>query len=404
MKLLSKMATAVRSIWLSSQQAAQISPMGVSSDAGELVTESSVLGLNAVWACVNLLSGTIASLPMMVYRTDSAGNRTIARDHPMFSLLHDSPNYDQTALDFWEFMQAALELWGNAYARKVFGSMGQLVALEPINPAAMSVRRLTSGSIEYRWTDAGRSFVGSDVDVFHIRGFGGNPLGGMSVLAFGRNTFGRARAIEKSAGATFANGLRPSGVLTFDEFLTAENRAIAQTDLIGQFVGAQNSGRPMILEGGTKWQPLTLNPEDAQMLESQKHSVDDICRMFGVPPFVIGHSGGDHMGTSLEQQVIALVIFNLRRRLKRNEMAVQKQLLTDQDRAEGVIVEVNLDALLRGDSAARNAFYAGGLQNGWLTINEVRALENRPPVAGGEVPRMQMQNVPITEAGKQPAA
>lgn len=403
MSLLRKMADTIRSFWVSSPQAAIQAGFSQRSDAGETVNEGSALSLNAVWACVNLLSGTIASLPMMVYRTDGLGNRTVARDHPLFYMLHDSPNYDQTALDFWEYMQAALELWGNAYARKVFGSIGQLVAIEPINPALMMVRRLPNGTIEYRWTDNGRENVGTDRDVFHIRGFGGNPLGGMSVLAFGRNTFGRARAIEKSAGATFANGLRPSGVLVFDEFLTAENREIAETRLVEKFVGSQNAGRPMILEGGTKWQPLTINPEDAQMLESQKHSVDEICRMFGVPPFVIGHSGGDHMGTSLEQQVIALVIFNLRRRLKRNEMAVQKQLLTAKDRADGFIVEVNLDALLRGDSAARNTFYAGGLQNGWLTINEVRALENRPPVPGGEVPRMQMQNVPITEAGKQPA-
>jgi HK97 family phage portal protein len=293
-----------------------------------------------------------------------------------------------------------LELWGNAYALKEVGSDGRIVALVPILPSSVSVRRLVSGAIEYRWSMDGKSHVQTDEAMFHIRGFGGNPLGGMSPLAFGRNTFGRARSIEKSAGAMFANGLRPSGVLTFADFLTAENRAIAEQSMVAKFMGAQNAGRPMVLEGGTKWESLQINPEDAQMLESQKHSVDDICRMFGMPPYLIGHSGSDHMGTGLEQQTLSFIQFNLRRRLKRIEMAAEKQLLTPKDLADGVKIEFSIEGLLRGDSAARTAFYAAALTNGWMTINEVRALENMPPVVGGEVPRMQMQNVPITEAGK----
>jgi HK97 family phage portal protein len=394
------MAHHVRSFWISDPKSSAITMRSSSSDAGESVTEFSVLSLNAAWACVNLIAGTIGSLPLMVYRTDGGGHRTPANDHALYRLLHDQPNFDQTALDFWEFQQASLELWGNAYARKVIGSMGQLVALVPIMPAAMSVRRLASGAIEYRWSDNGRSYTANDTEIFHIRGFGGNPLGGMSVMTFGRNTFGRARAIERSSGSMFANGMRPSGVLTFSEFLTPENRDIAETRLVEKFIGAQNAGKPMILEGGAKWEQLTLKPEDAQMLESQKHSVDDICRMFSVQPYLIGHSGADHMGTGLEQQIIAFVTFTLRRRLRRIEMAAMQQLLTPADRAAGIIIEFNLDGLLRGDTAARYAAYASGLANGHIVINEVRKLENRAPVEGGDVPRMQIQNVPITDAVK----
>lgn len=377
-------------------------PDSMRGDAGEIVTDNTALSLSAVWACVNLLAGTIASLPLMVYRTDAQGSRTVAKDHKLYRVLHDSPNFDQTAVDFWEFASASLELWGNAYAR-IERNAGQVSGLHPIAPSLVSVRRLSNGDIEYRWTEEGKSYVETDGAILHVRGFGGNPLGGMSTLHFGRNTFSLARATDRSAAGMFRNGLRPSGVLTFPEWLSEEHRAIAESKLTEKFLGAMNAGRPLILEGGTKWDQLTISPEDAQMLESRGFSVEEICRFFGVPPFMIGHTEKTtSWGTGLEQQTLGFQKFTLRRRLKRIEQALEKQLLTPQDRAAGVTVEFNLEGLLRGDSAARASFYQSGLTNGWMTINEVRGLENLPPVDGGDVPRMQMQNVPITEAGKQP--
>lgn len=370
-------------------------------DAGEVVTDDSVLSLSAVWACVNLLAGTIASLPLMVYRTDAKGERTVARDHKLYRVLHDSPNFDQTAVDFWEFVCASIELWGNAYAR-IERSGGNITGLHPIAPSLVSVRRLSSGTIEYRWTEDGRAYVETDRTVLHIRGFGGNPLGGMSTLHFGRNSFSLARAIDRSAGGMFKNGLRPSGVLTFEKWLSPEQRALSEEKLTEKFLGAMNAGRPLILEGGTKWEQLTITPEDAQMLESRGFSIEEICRFFGVPPHMVGHTDkATSWGTGLEQQTLGFQKFTLRRRLKRIEQALEKQLLTPLDRAAGLTIEFNLEGLLRGDSESRAAFYQSGLANGWMTINEVRALENLPAVQGGEVPRMQMQNVPITEAGKQ---
>jgi HK97 family phage portal protein len=157
-----------------------------------------------------------------------------------------------------------------------------------------------------------------------------------------------------------------------------------------------------VLEGGTNWVPFTINPDDAQMLESRRFSVEEICRFFGVPPHMVGHTEkSTSWGTGLEQQTLAFQKFTLRRRIKRIEQALMKQLLTPAERARGLMIEFNLEGLLRGDSKSRADFYQSGLQNGWLTINEVRGLENKPPVAGGNVPRMQMQNVPITEAGNQ---
>ncbi|WP_406871613.1 phage portal protein [Aminobacter sp. P9b] len=373
-------------------------------DAGETVTESSVMALSAVWSCVNLLSGTISSLPLMVYRTGKKGAREVAKDHSLYRILHDSPNYDQTALDFWDFICASIELWGNGYA-KIERNGGLVAALVPIRPNSMYVRRLQNGDIEYRWTDDGKAYVATDREMLHIRGPGGSPLGGMSTLEFGRNAFSLARAADKSASGMFANGLRPSGVLTFDKFLSAENREIAETKLAQKFVGAVNAGRPMVLEGGTKWEKLTINPDEAQMLESRAFSVEEICRFFNVPPVMIGHtSKTTSWPTGVEQQGLILQKFTLRRRLKRIEQALMKQLLTPADRAAGVTIEFNLEGLLRGDTASRSAFYTAMLNAGVFTINYVRSLENLPPIEGGDVPRMQMQNVPITEAGKETEA
>lgn len=369
--------------------------------AGEIVTDGSALSLSAVWACVNLLAGTIASLPLMVYRTDSNGKRTVARDHPLYRVLHDSPNYDQTAVDFWEFVSASIELWGNAYAR-IERRGDQVTGLHPVAPNLVSVRRLKNGSIEYRWTEDGQAFVETDATMLHIRGFGGNPLGGMSTLQFGRNSFSLAQATERAASGMFKNGLRPSGVLTFEAWLSPEQRDLAETKLTEKFLGAVNAGRPLVLEGGTKWEQLTISPEDAQMLESRGFGIEEICRFFGVPPHMVGRTEkSTSLGTGLEQQTLGFQKFTLRRRLKRIEQALEKQLITPQDRAAGITIEFNLEGLLRGDSAARASFYQSGLSNGWMTINEVRALENMPPVNGGDVPRMQMQNVPITQAGQQ---
>lgn len=378
-------------------------PDGMKGDAGEIVNDQSALALSAVWACVNLLSGTIASLPLMVYRTDGQGSRTVARDHPLYRVLHDSPNFDQTAVDFWEFVCASIELWGNAYAR-IERSAGRVTGLVPIAPALVSVRRLQNGTIEYRWTEDGKAFVETDRTMLHIRGFGGNPLGGMSTLHFGRNVFSLARAETRAAGGMFANGLRPSGVLTFESWLTPEQRALSETKLTEKFLGAMNAGRPLVLEGGTKWEQLTISPEDAQMLESRGFSVEEICRFFGVPPFMVGHTEkSTSWGTGLEQQTLGFQKFTLRRRLKRIEQAIQKQLLTPAERSQGLVVEFNLEGLLRADSKGRAGFYQQMTAIGAMTINEVRSLENLPPVEGGDVPRMQMQNVPITQAGQQPA-
>lgn len=358
------------------------------------------IGIAATWACVNLYAGTIASLPAMVYRIVD-GIRVVDKSHWLYSLIHDSPNQYQTASDFWEFMVGAIELHGNAYAEKRMGG-GGVSSLRPVRPDLMSVRKLSGGDLEYSWTEDGQQFVRRSGQMLHIRGAGGGYLGGASPLAVCRSSFGAALSVEKAAGGMFAKGAMPSGTLTPDRALTPEQMREASAMIQDKFMGALNAGRPMVLNHGMKWEQLTINPEDAQMLETRRFSVEEICRIFGVPPHMIGHTeNSTSWGTGLEQQTLGFQKFALGRRLNRIEQAIEKQLLTDADRAAGVNVEFSVEGLLRSDSAARSSFYQTMTQIGAMTINEVRAKENLPPVAGGDQPRMQMQNVPITQAGQE---
>lgn len=395
--------------WVLDRKGVELQPKieaGYASGGGVLVTNSSAMSLSAVTACTELLSGTISSLPLQVFRTDSNGYRRVYREHPLYPILHDAPNYDQTSLDFLDGVSTAIELRGNGLAAKKFGTGGSIVALRPIHPDAWNVRRLSSGVLEYRWTEDGRrSFVGTDRDVLHVRGPGGDPLSGLSRLEIARKTLSAAMYAEDAASKMFENGLKPSAVIKFKDWLTPEQRVLAEKNLVDKYMGAINAGKPFVAEGGVEYQPLSITPEDAQMLETRSFNVEEICRFFGVPPVMIGHSGASTAWpTSVEQQVLVFQKFTLRRRLKRIEKAMMQQLLTPQDRAQGVIIEFNLEGLLSGDSASRSAFYGEGLRNGWMTINEVRGRENLPRVDGGDTPRMQMQNVPITQDPQAPGS
>lgn len=367
--------------------------------SGETIDGGDVLALSTALACTKLLSDTIASLPLGVYRDLGNGHAEPMVDHPLWRLLHRAPNAEQTVVDFWGGGCTSLELRGNMVTRKVRGVSGNVVALLPLAWDYLRVWRRDDGALRYTF---GEEEYGAD-DVLHIRGFGGAPEGGLSTIALACETFASAKAVNRAAGKVFANGVRASGVLMLEDSLSGPERSELEDILGSKFAGAQNAGRPMILDRGMKWQALSINPDEAQMLESRRFSVEEVCRIFGVPPHMVGHTEkSSSWGTGIEAQTTGFLKFTLRSRLKRIETALEQQLLTPDDIARGVSIQFNLEGLLRADSAGRTAFYSSGLQNGWLTINEVRAKEGLPPVAGGDVPRMQVQNVPITEAGAGP--
>ena len=396
MSVIGNVLSYFRQLWVGTPSS---NPQGGRSDAGEYVEECDVLALSAAWACLRLISGTIASLPLVVYRPTASGHPVVAKEHPLYRLLHRAPNPEQTVMDFWEGAIASIELKGNAIALKQRSVSGAIIGLEPMAWDHVSTRRRSdTDEIEYEYK--GKRYAADDI--LHIRGFGGSPLGGLSTIAMGVATFGMAKAINRSAAKMFASGVRSSGILTKEGTpFTAPQRAEAERLLREKYVGAMNAGVPMLLDNGLKWEALSINPDDAQMLESRAFSVEEVCRMFGVPPHMIGHTDkSTSWGTGLEQQTLGFQKFALRPRLKRIETALEQQLLTPADIAAGVTIEFNLEGLLRGDTVSRFQSYQTGLQNGIYTINEVRAKEGLPPVEGGDVPRMQMQNVPITQAGQ----
>jgi HK97 family phage portal protein len=367
------------------------------SSSGVCVTDQSALTLSAFFACLRLISSTIGSLPFPVFRRDSQGVAQPATDLPLYKVLHDSPNADQTPVDYWEFAAISLLMRGNHFALKIKEG-SRLISLEPVRPDIVSVTRNDDGSLRYRWAVGRETYDLGEEDVFHVRGFGGGPLGGLSVLSYARESLGIAIAAERAAGSMFANGARPSGVLKFKEWLDADKRPQARADIEEQFTGAVNAGRPFILEGGSEWQQISLNADDAQLLQSRGWSVEDICRWLGVPPPMIGHAGtATNWPTGVEQQMLNFRTFTLNPHLRRIEQAVRKQLLTPAERAQGVFAEFNLEGLLRADSQARVNFYRGMTQIGAMTRNEVRAKENLPPIDGGDVITIQSQNVPLDQ-------
>lgn len=354
-----------------------------------------ILGLATTWACVNFIAGTIASLPLTIYRKGKGGVPVEATDHPLYRLLHNRPNFDQSAFDFWEYVAASIELHGNAFAEKTFASGNRVISLTPVRPDIMSVRRLASGDIEYSWSEDGKARVVTQERMVHIRGFGGSPLGGLSPLAVCRKAFSTAASVEDAASKIFANGVMSSGILTKDGTpLRPEQRAELERLLQEKYIGAVNAGRPMLLDGGLSWQALSIDPGDAEMLESRKFGVEEICRIFDVPPHLVGHTEGNtQLGSSIKEQTQGFIKFKMRKRLKRIESAVEMQLLTRADIEAGVSIEFNIEGFLRGDSQGRAEFY--DKMKPFMTINQVRALEGWPPVPGGDQIYRQMQDEPL---------
>lgn len=378
--------------------------LGVSgfSESGESINAISAMQVSTVWACVRRISGAISSLPVSVVRTSADGVPEEVPGHYLNRILQHSPNADQTALDFFDFMAGAIELHGDGIARKLRGSSGQIIGLEPLIPSTVARTRLPNGKIKYAWTSEGRTFSETEENVLHIRGPGGSALGGLSAISYGRDAIGISRSAERTQSRLFRQGMKSTVAIIFDKWLADDQRNKARTRMSDDFAGVENSGKPIVLEGGTKIEKLNISPVDAEILLTRGFAVEEICRFFDMPPVMIGHtSKTTSWPAGVEQQFLIFLQLCLRTRVKRIEMAMEKQLLTPAEFARGLRIRFNFEALLRADSAGRAAFYQIMTQIGGLTINEMRALEGRKPVPGGDIVLVQMQNIPLSEAGKQ---
>jgi HK97 family phage portal protein len=372
------------------------------SAAGKRVSPETVLNLATAWSCIRLLSETIGTLPLQVYRRDGE-TKTVDRDNPLYALLHDSPNADQTAAEFIEAIVACLCLWGNFYAEKIyFGE--RLIAIQQLRPDLVTVKRNARNRRVYGYRGGDRYREIDEDKVFHVRGFGVGGDVGLSPIGYARQTMGNALAADETAGETFRNGLQLSGFIKEAQGTRATPEQRKELlKLFEDFMGSKNAGKVMPLPHGFEFSSITMNPEDAQLLETRRFHVEEICRWYRVPPFMIGHTEkSTSWGTGLEQQMIGFLTFSLRPYLTRIEQAIKKQLIPVGQRAK-VYAEFNLEGLLRADSQGRAALLSALGQNGYITRNEGRALDNRAPMPGGDVLTVQSNLVPLDQLGQQDA-
>lgn len=399
MSILSTMANWFRGNATAQRSGVQSSlPTSTAYEDAPAVGPDSALQVSTVWACVKLLVETIASLPLFVYVTDSKGQRKLARDERLYTVLHDTPNRRQTSQEFWEFMLLNLFLRGNAYARVERDARGEVFALWPLAADQVQVKALPDGSLVYAYTIDSETLIFGEEDILHIRGIG-NGIVGLSPLDYMRASVGLAIRAQDHTNKTFRKNARRPGILMTDKVLTEQQREAVKRNF-GDIV----TGKDMelyVLEASMKFDALGMSPADLQLLETRRFAVEDLARWFGVPSVLINDtSKTTTWGTGVEQIVEGWYKFTLRPQLERIEQAIGRRVLTSGQRAKGLHAEFSFDALLRASLKDRMEIYAKAAQNGLKTRNECRQLENDPPIEGGDVLTAQSNLVPIDMLGK----
>ena len=358
------------------------------SAAGAKVNEFTAMQTTAVYACVRILAESIAGLPLHLYEYRGNGKERVP-GHPLYFLLHDSPNPEMTSFIFRETAMIHLLLWGNSYAQILRDGRGRVMGLYPLLPNRMSVGRDESGEIVYTYTPMSesnphlkgqRQITLRREDVLHIPGLGFDGLVGYSPIAMAKNAIGIALATEEYGAAFFKNGARPGGVLEHPGVLKDPSKLRESWHAV--YGGTMNTGRIAVLEEGVKYQQIAIPPEEAQFLETRKFQIDEIARLYRVPPHMIGDLEKSSFN-NIEQQSLEFVKYTLNPWVVRWEQSLQKALLTDKERKE-YFIRFKVDGLLRGDYKSRMEGYAIGRQNGWLSANDIRSLEDLNPIEGEE--------------------
>ncbi len=379
--------------------------------SGKTVTERSAMQMTAVYSCVRILAEAIAGLPLHLYRYGENGSKEKAIDHPLYALLHDEPNPEMTSFVFRETLMTHLLLWGNAYAQIIRNGKGEVVALYPLMPNRMTVDRDEQGQLYYEYQtsqDDAHTMKGSVVrlsprDVLHVPGLGFDGLVGYSPIAMAKNAIGLAIATEEYGSKFFANGATPGGVLEHPNVVKDPERV--RTSWNAAFGGSANANKVAVLEEGMKYTPISISPEQAQFLETRKFQIDEIARIFRVPPHMIGDLEKSSF-SNIEQQSLEFVKYTLDPWVCRWEQSMQRALLKP-DEKSAYFLKFNVDGLLRGDYQSRMNGYAVGRQNGWMSANDIRELENLDRISaedGGDLYLVNGNMVPLVSAGAAYAA
>ena len=345
------------------------------------VNATTAQSVSAVYACVQAISETTASLPLILFKRNDE-DRNTAPDHPLYRVLHDQANPQMSALEFREFTQAAVLLRGNAYARIVRGYDGQVRELWPLSPDRVTVLRVPGNKLAYEYTDEnGTVHRLLQSEVFHLRHrLGDDGVLGVSPITAARGVVELAMAESDHGVNTFRNGAKTLGVLKFPGKLKPEQRAAIRESWASQHAGGANAGKTAVLEEGVDYQALSMTLEDAEWIAARQFSVEEVARLFRVPPTVIGDLRHGNYSNSVEM-ARQFVTMTLRRHLVAWEQAIASQLLTEAGRRT-YFAQHQVEGLLRGDSANRAAFYTAGIAAGYLLPSEARALEDLPVVPG----------------------
>ena len=376
------------------------------STSGKAVTERSAMQMTAVYACVRILSEAIAGLPLHMYRYKEDGGKEKALDHPLYLLLHDEPNPEMSSFVFRETLMTHLLLWGNAYAQIIRNGKGEVVALYPLMPNKMTVSRDETGQLYYTYQKSQDELPKDNTytvtlypsDVLHIPGLGFDGLVGYSPIAMAKNAIGLAIATEEYGSKFFANGAAPSGVLEHPGTIKDPQRV--RESWMSQFGGSANSNKIAVLEEGLKYTPISISPEQAQFLETRKFQINEIARIFRVPPHMVGDLEKSSF-SNIEQQSLEFVKYTLDPWVSRWEQSMARSLLTPEEKKQ-YFVKFNVDGLLRGDYQSRMSGYAVGRQNGWMSANDIRELENLdriPEELGGDLYLINGNMTKLADAG-----
>ncbi len=377
-----------------------------SSTSGKRVNERSAMQMTAVYSCVRILSEAVAGLPLHLYQYTDKGSKEKAVDNPLYFLLHDEPNTEMTSFVFRETLMTHLLLWGNAYSQIIRNGKGEVMGLYPLMPDRMTVGRDEKGRLYYEYmvsSDDAKTLKDGTVrlspyDVLHIPGLGFDGLVGYSPIAMAKNAIGLAIAAEEYGSKFYANGATPSGILEYPGTVKEPDKVRESWN--AGFGGSSNAHKIAVLEEGMKYTPISISPNEAQFLETRKFQINEIARIFRVPPHMVGDLEKSSF-SNIEQQSLEFVKYTLEPWLVRWEQAMQRSLIPQDDKSK-YFIKFNVDGLLRGDYQSRMQGYATARQNGWMSANDIRELENLdriPAEDGGDLYLINGNMMPLSMSG-----
>ena len=370
--------------------------------SGKPVNERTAMQTTAVYACVRILAEAVASLPLHVYEYQDDGGKKLVHDHPLYYLLHDEPNPEMTSFVFRETLMSHLLIWGNAYAQIIRDGAGRVLGLYPLLPDKMEVQRDDKGNIYYvysRNSDENPTFKEygniklKAEDVLHIPGLGFDGLIGYSPIAMAKNAVGMTLACEEYGASFFANGANPGGVLEHPGVLKDPSKVRESWNSV--YRGVNNAHKIAVLEEGMKYQQIGIPPEEAQFLETRKFQINEIARLYRIPPHMVGDLDKSSF-SNIEQQSLEFVKYTLDPWVIRWEQSLQRSLLLPGEKGK-YFIKLNVDGLLRGDYQSRMNGYAVGRQNGWFSANDIREMENMNPIPDEEGGNLYLINGAMTK-------